>query len=194
MENISAIKNYWIEGDNKSNLALLEVAVNGLDSQIELLEKQELEKSKKTTAGDIKEKIDYYNQALIEEYEYYERSKTKNLPYWFRTLSVDRIREYEKKINKYNFTLKILQGIKKGLSPEAILAAKSYPMEDLIILNKNNFALCPFHKEKTPSFKVFADNCWKCFGCGERGDTLDFIQKEKNINFEKAVNYLLGKN
>ena len=35
--------------------------------------------------------------------------------------------------------------------------------------------LCPFHNEKTPSFTVFADGGYKCFGCGSSGDVIDFV-------------------
>jgi len=37
-------------------------------------------------------------------------------------------------------------------------------------------ALCPFHKEKTPSFTVY-DNGFKCWGCGEAGDHVAFVAK-----------------
>lgn len=189
---IATIKNFLIEGDFKSNFELLKVVDNGLNSQIEaLVEMWIMEKPPKSDI-DITNEIIYFQQLLKDEYEHYERSKTKNLPYWFRTLSVDRIREYEKKINKLNLTLKILKGLKEGFSPEKILAAKEYPIENLIELNKSNFALCPFHKEKTPSFKLFKDNHWKCFGCGEGGDVLDFIMKKNNLDFRQAIDYLIN--
>ena len=35
---------------------------------------------------------------------------------------------------------------------------------------------CPFHPDKTPSFHIYS-NGWKCFGCGESGDSVDFIVK-----------------
>lgn len=33
--------------------------------------------------------------------------------------------------------------------------------------------LCPFHTENTPSFTVYADSSYHCFGCGENGDVID---------------------
>jgi len=39
---------------------------------------------------------------------------------------------------------------------------------------------CPFHDEKTPSFQVYDDG-FKCFGCGEHGDSIDFIAKLENV-------------
>ncbi|HUV77829.1 MAG TPA: CHC2 zinc finger domain-containing protein, partial [Desulfobacterales bacterium] len=50
--------------------------------------------------------------------------------------------------------------------------------------------LCPFHNEKTPSFFIFNDNRFKCFGCGERGDTIDFIQKLYGLSFKDALQHL----
>jgi twinkle protein len=50
---------------------------------------------------------------------------------------------------------------------------------------------CPFHDEKTPSFKVKPkDNHFKCFGCGAYGDMIDFIVKLKSLSFQDAVRYI----
>lgn len=51
--------------------------------------------------------------------------------------------------------------------------------------------LCPFHDEKTGSFHVTpARGYYHCFGCGEGGDVIDFIQKINNVSFTEAVEYL----
>src|SRR6266704_1597535 len=53
---------------------------------------------------------------------------------------------------------------------------------------QNYSGLCPFHKEKTPSFSVHATKqFYYCFGCGEKGDVFKFIQKIENITFPEAV-------
>ena len=57
-------------------------------------------------------------------------------------------------------------------------------------LNRNGMALCPFHSEKTPSFKVFPDNHFKCFSCGAYGDEIDFVQKMYGLSFLDALKYL----
>jgi len=50
---------------------------------------------------------------------------------------------------------------------------------------------CPFHKEKTPSFIVSeSKGMYHCFGCGEHGDILSFIQKYYNLSFPEAVEKL----
>src|SRR5438552_47332 len=53
---------------------------------------------------------------------------------------------------------------------------------------QNYSGLCPFHKEKTPSFSVHATKqFYYCFGCGEKGDVYSFVQKIENITFPEAV-------
>jgi len=51
--------------------------------------------------------------------------------------------------------------------------------------------LCPFHEEKTPSFRVTpARGFYHCFGCGEGGDVISFVQKINNVTFVEAVEWL----
>ncbi|KKU18487.1 MAG: primase protein [Candidatus Pacebacteria bacterium GW2011_GWB1_47_8] len=52
-------------------------------------------------------------------------------------------------------------------------------------------ALCPFHSEKTPSFFVSEQlQRYRCFGCDETGDVLDFLQKYDGMTFAEALQYL----
>ncbi len=54
--------------------------------------------------------------------------------------------------------------------------------------------LCPFHDEKTPSFQVTpARGLYYCFGCGEGGDVITFVQKIDNLSFAEAVEFLAGR-
>jgi len=58
----------------------------------------------------------------------------------------------------------------------------------------NLIGLCPFHNEKTPSFYVHTNKGYfKCFGCGESGDTFSFIQKYKGITFKESLIFLAKK-
>ncbi len=51
--------------------------------------------------------------------------------------------------------------------------------------------LCPFHKEKTPSFTVSADKqLYYCFGCGNGGTVINFVMQMENLDFVEAVKYL----
>ena len=56
----------------------------------------------------------------------------------------------------------------------------------------NNFTgLCPFHREKTPSFVVSPDKqIYHCFGCHSGGNVFSFISKIENLSFPESVRYI----
>ena len=59
---------------------------------------------------------------------------------------------------------------------------------------RNFSGLCPFHNEKTPSFSVSQEKqIYKCFGCGEAGNVITFVMKDKNLPFIDAVKYLANR-
>ncbi|WP_448629183.1 DNA primase [Cellulomonas soli] len=54
--------------------------------------------------------------------------------------------------------------------------------------------LCPFHDERSPSFHVRPQvGRYHCFGCGEGGDVIAFVQKVDGLAFQEAVEYLAGR-
>src|SRR6201987_4235075 len=54
--------------------------------------------------------------------------------------------------------------------------------------------LCPFHQERTPSFTVSpARGTFKCFGCGEGGDAITFVEKTENLDFVGAIELLASR-
>lgn len=53
------------------------------------------------------------------------------------------------------------------------------------------FAKCVFHDEDTASL-AFYPNRYKCFGCGESGDIIDFVMKTKNLGFREACLEIAG--
>ncbi len=55
----------------------------------------------------------------------------------------------------------------------------------------NQFGLCPFHSEKTPSFSVNAEKqIYHCFGCGKGGGVINFIMDIENLGYRDAVAFL----
>ena len=58
----------------------------------------------------------------------------------------------------------------------------------------NYWACCPFHHEKTPSFSLNeSDQYYHCFGCGESGDVIKFVQSMENVEFMEAVQMLAAR-
>ena len=59
---------------------------------------------------------------------------------------------------------------------------------------QNYSGLCPFHKEKSPSFSVHAvRQFYHCFGCGVSGDVFSFVGKIENVSFPEAVRIVAQK-
>lgn len=62
--------------------------------------------------------------------------------------------------------------------------------------DRAGYICCPFHKEKTGSLKVWSDH-FKCFGCGQYGDIISFVQMMLHTDFPgamKAINRDFGLN
>lgn len=86
-----------------------------------------------------------------------------------------------------------------GVEEDDIERAKSVSIKDLLIDRQlyqggsgRVKVLCPFHTEKTPSFFIYPDNSWYCFGCHVHGQSsIDFIKKLHGFKFPEAVKFLL---
>ena len=70
-------------------------------------------------------------------------------------------------------------------------------IRDFLSLTKagvNYNTCCPFHDDKTPSFVVSpVKNIYHCFGCGESGGAVGFLQKYKSYTYPEALKYLAKK-
>ena len=85
--------------------------------------------------------------------------------------------------------------IKDSSVEQVKAAAEILPLvEDYVRLRKAGGTykgLCPFHKENTPSFTVSpARGTFKCFGCGEGGDAITFVEKLESVDFVGAIESL----
>ncbi|MBW2459568.1 MAG: toprim domain-containing protein [Deltaproteobacteria bacterium] len=85
------------------------------------------------------------------------------------------------------------------ISQETIVAVRE--RTDIVALINENVSLkkrgrswlglCPFHKEKTPSFSVNQESgVFYCFGCGESGGAIDYVMKLEGLTFPEAVRAL----
>lgn len=85
------------------------------------------------------------------------------------------------------------------ITDDDIARAREFPIEELYdgrlfkSGGKSKCGLCPFHVEKTPSFHIYKDNRYKCFGCQEYGDVIQFYMKQNNVKFIDAVKALTNK-
>lgn len=75
-----------------------------------------------------------------------------------------------------------IQELKQTASLLDIVSSKIKLKKD----GANHSGLCPFHNEKSPSFKVKGD-MYKCFGCGKSGDVFSFVMESENTTFFEAV-------
>ncbi|MBR1961468.1 MAG: DNA primase [Alistipes sp.] len=70
-------------------------------------------------------------------------------------------------------------------------------INDYVTLKKrgvNYEACCPFHGEKTPSFKVSpSKGLFKCFGCGKGGNAVSFVMEHENISYAEALKIVAKK-
>lgn len=58
-----------------------------------------------------------------------------------------------------------------------------------ISISKSGFAVCPFHREKTASLKIYSEKSkgFNCYGCGANGTIIDFVMKYYNSSFRDAL-------
>ena len=84
-----------------------------------------------------------------------------------------------------------LQGTRMNLQKPDILTTIEKERFKPIQKGKSFWLSCPFHADKTPSFKIDTDKQrFYCFGCGASGDSISFIQRLNGSNFKEALQYL----
>ena len=66
--------------------------------------------------------------------------------------------------------MNIFQEVKEHLTMKDVVELYGFTV------NRSGFCSCPLHNEKTPSMKIY-EKGFKCFGCGEGGDLIYFVQK-----------------
>src|SRR4051794_16287652 len=80
-----------------------------------------------------------------------------------------------------------IERVKDAVDMVELVGARS----DLRRVGTRWTGLCPFHDERTPSFSVDAERgFYHCFGCGESGDAVSFVQAIEGLDFKEAVESL----
>lgn len=124
-------------------------------------------------------------------------SERNDVP-WFLRQAVYELRKpkvIEARIRRLSLEKTFLEHpeeIKQGMITQAEIArALMTPFQNLITFNRAGFALCPFHKESRPSFHLmkFCNRAY-CFGCGWKGNVIDFVMATRNLSFPDAVRSL----
>jgi DNA primase len=85
------------------------------------------------------------------------------------------------------YTKESIERVKEAVDMVELVGARS----DLRRVGARWTGLCPFHDERTPSFSVNAENkLYYCFGCGESGDAIGFVEATEGLDFRESVEML----
>jgi DNA primase len=85
------------------------------------------------------------------------------------------------------YTRDSVERVKQAAEIVEVVGART----DLRRVGQRFTGLCPFHDERTPSFSVSSElGLYHCFGCGESGDAIRFVQQTEGLDFRQAVELL----
>lgn len=86
-----------------------------------------------------------------------------------------------------------LDDVKKRILARVSLSALVGEHSPLQSRSGRPVALCPFHDEKTPSFNIYDDSNYYCFGCKASGDAITYVRQRQGLGFVETLKYLAGK-
>jgi len=87
--------------------------------------------------------------------------------------------------------VRIDEGVKREILSRIDIGEYIGAVVSLRKVNNDLVGLCPFHGEKTPSFRVHPDRgFYKCFGCGKTGDLITFVMEHESLPFLDALRML----
>ena len=112
---------------------------------------------------------------------------------WLNTFYKPEIKDKQRELKRWK---RYISPVKREIDDLDIQQAREVELKEVIDIplkkkGSNYVGLCPFHNEKTPSFFV-KGNRYKCFGCGESGNTLDYFIKVNGFTFLEAVKKLIS--
>lgn len=88
-------------------------------------------------------------------------------------------------VAKLRREIDIFSGKLQGVTPEQVETARQSPLGKLM-KHRNYMATCPFHQDDKPSMDI-RNNFFYCYGCGAKGDVIDFVRRTQNKTFREAV-------
>lgn len=130
--------------------------------------------------------VDKYEQAGRLKFLYQQIKRLEHLKVVYEKQRVETILQYTKfatkeERKKYN--------IDKMFARENLLVdIAAFDGIKLKGVGSRFMGLCPFHKEETPSFFIYADNWYHCYGaCGSHGNFIDYLMKKRGCSFKEAL-------
>jgi len=169
-----------------------------------------LAETAETKIGELLERHDWVSTRFTNNYRYLknrainEKWDDFSLYFWQyfeglefeETLLIKKWLKYWTHIYELCSNTKLVEPPKTVFGDQDIVRAREYPIKDLFDGDLRHqygksIGLCPFHDESTPSFTIFDDNHFHCFGaCGAHGDSIEFYMKLHNASFIEAVKEL----
>lgn len=162
---------------------------------------------KEVCADKIRELLSEYDllkASYKKKKEYLEIRKLdeKSFWYWYVELTTgEDLRKLAKELKRlshlYLLAADKLPKPKGKLSDDDIQRAREHPIADLydgklVRCGRDFKALCPFHKEKSPSFYLYTEtNKYHCYGCQKHGDPINYLMELKGYKFPEAVKELI---
>lgn len=139
-------------------------------------------------------RFEYLDNEIKRLEELYEKNKSEEIEKKIRKYKFEKKNRIMDENVKFNLTLEKYAD-KDMVTDEDIENAMNFPFDLLLEFNtRTKMASCPFHEERSPSFKVGGKfNRGHCFGCGWDGTPIDFVMKKDNIGFIDAVKILRDK-
>lgn len=141
-----------------------------------------------------KEELKQLSKEILQEIE--EAKTFDNTRKILRIVALSQTKVVKRELLKKNikwFELGFIEYDTNNTIPQEIInQAREYPVKDLMsIEGRRGTYPCPFHDDSTPSFHIFSNNSWHCFGCQKHGNNaIDFIMAKDGLSFTDAVKYL----
>ena len=172
----------------QKNQALARAGSAALKNEVK---KESPEWAKERREEYLQGKIKRLSKEITEIYQEYERQTRDDVPHWFRLFALEykKVEEKEKRLGWLNKELRNLgSGKEAEITEDMIEQARNYDITKLIEV-KRNFALCPFHPDRRPSFFV-KNNFGYCFACGASADSIGLLMNRDGLSFPEAIKAL----